>query len=145
MIDKMRIILADDDDGHAELVRRNLVRAGVLNEIIRANDGQAVLDLIRGEGEHAAGGSLEEGFILLLDLNMPKIHGYEVLTQLKLDSRFRHWPIIVLTTTDEPSEIRRCYELGCSIYMTKPVTAEAFIEAIRRLGMFLQVIRAPEA
>ena len=70
--------------------------------------------------------------------------GVEVLRQIKSDPRTALVPVIMLTTTDDPREIQRCYELGCSVYITKPVDYQGFVEAIKRLGLFLQVVRLPE-
>jgi CheY-like chemotaxis protein len=136
------IVLAEDDDGHATLVQRNLQRSGVLNGFIRVKDGQEALDLIRGEGSFADQ-TPRGNILLLLDINMPRVDGVEVLRRLKSDPRTNPIPIIILTTTDDPREIERCYQLGCSVYLTKPVEYTAFIEAINRLGLFLQVVRVP--
>lgn len=136
------IVLAEDDDGHATLIQRNLQRSGVLNILIRVRDGQEALDLIRGEGKYADQPP-RGNILLLLDINMPRIDGVEVLRRLKGDPRTNAIPIIMLTTTDDPREIERCYQLGCSVYVTKPVEYTAFIEAINRLGLFLQVVRVP--
>jgi len=138
------IILADDDDGHAELIRRNLVRSGVVNQIIRVVDGQDALDFIRREGIYSDKPPVAS-FLLLLDINMPRVDGIQVLKELKQDHRWRSSPIIMLTTTDDPGEIDRCYEAGCNVYLTKPVTPEGFIEAIKRLGLFLQIIQVSGA
>ncbi|HTU93690.1 MAG TPA: response regulator [Gemmataceae bacterium] len=138
------IVLAEDDDGHATLIQRNLQRSGVVNGFFRVKDGQEVLDLIRGEGSFA-GQPPRGSVLLLLDINMPRVDGVEVLRRLKADPRTNAIPIIMLTTTDDPREIERCYQLGCSVYVTKPVEYSAFIEAINRLGLFLQVVRVPAA
>jgi CheY-like chemotaxis protein len=138
----MTILLAEDDDGHALLIHRNLERAGLLNGFIRLRDGQEALDYIRGQGAFAAR-ELRDNILLLLDINMPRVDGIEVLRQLKADQATALIPIIMLTTTDDPREVKRCYELGCSVYVTKPVDYQAFIEAVQHLGLFLQVVRVP--
>ena len=138
----LEIVLAEDDEGHAQLVRRNLLRAGVSNEITHLSDGQRVLDYVRCEGEFAhkkKNGSV----ILLLDINMPKVDGTEVLRQLKQNEATAQIPVIMLTTTDDPREIQKCYELGCSVYITKPVAYPEFIEAVQRLGLFLAIVQLP--
>ena len=81
--------------------------------------------------------------LVLLDINMPRVDGIEVLRQIKQDEKHNRIPVIMLTTTDDPREINRAYELGCSVYVTKPVAYEAFVEAVSRLGLFLQVVRVP--
>jgi CheY-like chemotaxis protein len=138
----MTILLAEDDDGHANLVRRNLERAGLANGFLRLKDGQEALDCIRGEGAFAGREPLVN-VLLLLDINMPRVDGFEVLRRLKADPRTALVPVIMLTTTDDPREVQRCYELGCSVYVTKPVEYQAFMDALQRLGLFLQVVRVP--
>ncbi len=136
------IVLAEDDDGHASLIHRNLSRAGLVNGFVRLKDGQDALDYLRCEGEYAAR-QPEGTFLLLLDINMPRVDGVEVLRRLRADPKTAMIPVIMLTTTDDPREIERCYQLGCNVYITKPVDYTAFIEAIQRLGLFLQVVRVP--
>jgi CheY-like chemotaxis protein len=135
----LQILLAEDDDGHARLIERNLQRAGFVNRVVRARDGQEALDLVR------AGAPVGVQFLLLLDINMPRIDGVEVLRQLKADPRTAKTPVIMLTTTDDPREVERCYQYGCSIYITKPVRYEDFVEALSRLGMFLEIVKLPTA
>jgi CheY-like chemotaxis protein len=138
------IVLVEDDDGHANLVERNLKRAGLANGIHRLRDGQEALDFVHGVGDFS-GRNLTKPMLLLLDIKMPRVDGVEVLRQLKSDSQTALVPVIMLTTTDDPREIQRCYELGCSVYITKPVDYQAFVEAINRLGLFLQVVRIPDS
>ena len=109
----------------------------------RLDDGQEALDFLRGEGAYA-GRNSNQPVLLLLDIKMPRVDGMEVLRQLKSEPRTALIPVIMLTTTDDPREIQRCYELGCSVYITKPVEYQRFVEAIKRLGLFLQVVRVPE-
>lgn len=133
------ILLVEDDLGHAELIQRNLKRSGFENQVVHLTDGQQALDYIYCEGTFATR-KPNGPMLLLLDIKMPKVDGVEVLRRLKSDSRTEKIPVIVLTTTDDPREIERCYELGCSVYITKPLDYEAFVEAVRRLGLFLQVV-----
>ena len=140
MADAIQILLAEDDDGHATLVERNLRRAGLSNDVTRFRDGQELLDHLfaRASESHAIADC-----VLLLDLNMRRVDGVEVLRRIKGDDRTATLPVIVLTTTDDPREIERCYRMGCNVYVTKPVDYEAFIEAIRRLGFFIQIVKVP--
>ncbi len=138
----LTILLAEDDPGHATLVQRNLRRAGVDNEVVWVKDGQEALDYVRSEGAYAQRpGHIP--LVILLDINMPRIGGIEVLRQLKMDARTKTIPIVMLTTTDDPREVEGCYELGCSLYITKPVDYEAFCEVVQRLGAFLQIVKVP--
>jgi CheY-like chemotaxis protein len=136
------ILLAEDDDGHAQLVQRNLKRSGVVNTIVHVRDGQEALDYIRSQGDYASR-PRRTHLLVLLDINMPRVDGVEVLRQIKDDPQHNKLPVIMLTTTDDPREIENCYQLGCSIYVTKPVAYEAFVEAVSRLGLFLQIVQVP--
>ncbi|VTR92996.1 chemotaxis protein : Response regulator receiver protein OS=Oscillochloris trichoides DG-6 GN=OSCT_2222 PE=4 SV=1: Response_reg [Gemmata massiliana] len=138
----LTILLAEDDEGHAFLVQQNLIDAGLSNRIVHAKDGQEALDYIHCTGTFA-GRSCSGPLLLLLDINMPRVDGVEVLRRLKADPKTDQLPVIVLTTTDDPREVRRCYELGCSSYVTKPVDYDRFVEAIRRLGLFLSIVQIP--
>jgi len=136
------ILLAEDDDGHAQLVQRNLERAGLLNGFLRVRDGQELLDCLASRGESHQQ-TLDQTLVILLDINMPRIDGIEALRQIKANTATHRIPVIMLTTTDDPREVDRCYELGCNVYITKPVEYDGFIDAIRRLGLFLQIVQRP--
>lgn len=144
MMDKeVVIILAEDDLGHASLIKKNLKRAGITNQILHFKDGQETLDFLfcRGEGANRVDGA---AYLLLLDIKMPKLDGIEVLRQIKENSELRKVPVIMLTTTNDPQEVDRCHKLGCSTYITKPIDYEKFVEAIRNLGLFLMVVEVPK-
>ncbi len=134
------IILVEDDPGHAVLIEKNLRRAGVVTQIIVLNDGRKALDFLFQQGDYSRTPPPVHPLILL-DLNLPVLDGFQVLQALKNNERTRHIPVIVVTTTDLPHEIARCYELGCNIYVTKPVEYDAFCDAIRKLGLFLPVVK----
>ena len=74
---------------------------------------------------------------------MPRVDGIEVLRRLKADPRTAMIPVIMLTTTDDPREVEKCYQLGCNVYVTKPVEYDSFVDAVKRLGLFLQVVKIP--
>ncbi|MDX8392023.1 MAG: response regulator [Mariprofundaceae bacterium] len=143
-IKNVTIILAEDDEGHAKLTEKNLRRAGIANPIKWCKNGSEAMDYILGKKDYQ-GDPHKDGHLLLLDLNMPVMDGYQVLKKLKSDSSTRKIPVIVLTTTEEKREVDRCYDLGCNIYITKPVEYEGFCNAIRELGMFLNVVKMPES
>lgn len=136
------IIIAEDDGGHAELIRKNLKRAGMINEIIHFKDGQETLDFLfrKGKGPHR---KKDMGYLLLLDIRMPKVDGVDVLQQLKQDNELRKMPVIMITTTDDPREVEKCHAIGCSHYLTKPVDYDKFVEAVKQLGLFLLVVEVP--
>jgi CheY-like chemotaxis protein len=136
------ILLAEDDEGHAILVRQNLEAAGVEGRIEHFQDGQAILDFLF---KHGPGRSVEMGrtYLVLLDIRMPKIDGVEVLRRIKADPDLRKLPVIMLTTTDDVREVERCHQLGCNVYIQKPVDYDKFAEAIRRLGLFMTLLLVP--
>jgi CheY-like chemotaxis protein len=138
------ILLAEDDDGHACLIQRNLVRADVANDIVHVRDGQAALDYVCRRGVHEARPT-RGPLVLVLDINMPRVDGVEVLRQIKTDAATATIPVIMLTTTDDPMEVDRCYQLGCSAYITKPIQYEGLAETVKRLGNFLGIVQVPVA
>jgi CheY-like chemotaxis protein len=136
------IVLVEDDPGHARLIERNLRRAHITNDIVTLSDGQQAVDYFFKD--HTNAGAMPAlAVLLLLDLHLPELDGYQVLTRLKADERTRHIPVLILSTVDEPYEIERCYALGCNVYITKPVEYEQFAEAIRKLGLFLSIVQIP--
>jgi CheY-like chemotaxis protein len=143
MKEEVVIIIAEDDEGHAALIRKNLKRSGILNDILHFKDGQETLDYLfrRGEGPHWKSGT---HIVLLLDIRMPKVDGVEVLRQIKQHEELRKIPVIMITTTDDPHEVERCHAIGCSNYVTKLVDYEKFVAAIRQLGLFLMVVTVPK-
>lgn len=139
---EVTILLVEDDPGHARLIEKNLRRSRISNELIHFSDGQQPLDYLFGEGRYA-GTDHSTPLLILLDLQLPVMDGYQVLERMKGDARTRYIPVIILTTTDDIHEARRCYDLGCNLYITKPVEYERFSEAISTLGLFLSVVTIP--
>lgn len=142
-VKEVNILLVEDEPGHARLIEKNLRRANLTNTIVLLKDGQQALDYLFGTGDvdnipHYS------SLLILLDLNLPVLDGYQVLKHLKEDERTKRIPIIILTTTDDAREVSKCYELGCNIYVTKPVEYDKFSEAIRKLGLFLSVVTVPD-
>ena len=142
-IQEVSILLVEDDPGHARLIEKNLRRSNITNDFIIVGDGQQALDYLFGEGEYA-GNECPSLLLVLLDLNLPVLDGYQVLQRMKADERTRRIPVIILTTTDDTREVSRCYDLGCNVYITKPVDYEQFSEAIRKIGLFLSVVTIPD-
>lgn len=99
--------------------------------------------MLLGEVVNNSTGHIANRYLLLLDIRMPKVSGEEVLRRIREHPRLRVIPVIILTTTDDPREIRRCHELGCNEYITKPVEYDQFVAVIQRLGFFLQIVRVP--
>ena len=135
----VKIVMVEDDHGHAKLIEKNIRRANINNEIMHFDAGQPALDYLFSEEVRMNGPML-----ILLDLNLPDMQGTDILAEVKKDERLKRAPVVVLTTTDDKAEIQRCYDLGCNVYITKPVDYESFAGAIRQLGLFLSVMQAPE-
>ena len=140
---EVTIIIAEDDKGHATLIKKNLQRAGISNKILIFKDGQETLDYLFKRGKEPYR-KPKNGYLLLLDIRMPKIDGVEVLRQIKQDDELCKMPTIMITTTDDPREVENCHKLGCSNYITKPIDYDKFVSAIRQLGLFLLVVKIPQ-
>lgn len=136
-IPEVTILLVEDDPGHARLIEKNLRRANLTNDIVHVTDGQQAIDYLFGNGHPSS-------LLVLLDLNLPVFDGYQVLERMRRDERTKRIPVIILTTTDDTREVARCYELGCNVYVTKPMDYEQFSDAIRRLGLFMAVLMIPD-
>ena len=138
------IIMIEDDEGHARLIERNIRRSCVNNEIIPFTNGTDAMNYLFGAD---GSGLVNKGqaLLILLDLNLPDMTGIDILKQVKENTFLKSAPVVILTTTDDSQEIKRCYELGCNVYITKPVNYESFANAIRQLGLFFSVIQVPPA
>jgi DNA-binding response OmpR family regulator len=137
------IIMVEDDQGHARLIEKNIRRAGVTNEIVPFATGLAALSYllgVDGSGKVHAGRPL----LILLDLNLPDMTGMDILARVREREHLKRVMVIVLTTTDDPVEINRCYDLGANVYVAKPMEYEKFVNAIQQLGLFLSVVTVPE-
>jgi len=138
----LSIILVDDEPAHSALVRRNLIKYGLTNDIILFGSGQQLLDFIFTEGDYK-NQLLPQKMLILLDINMPGKAGMEVLKILKENKTSRHIPIIMLTTSDDPAEINTCFQLGCNAYFVKPVEHPQFVEKTQELGIFIAATQVP--
>lgn len=139
----IKILLAEDDDGHAILIKDALSENGLLNRIDHVRDGKEALDYLYGCNGFESDGQPRKPDVILLDINMPRVDGFEVLETIKRDDKFKNIPVIMLTTTDNQREIDRSYKLGANSYITKPVAFDDFIEKITKLGMFLEIVALP--
>jgi CheY-like chemotaxis protein len=138
----VNIVMIEDDEGHARLIEKNIRRAGIFNDIRHFTDGTSALDYLY----NAPDGPAHNGpALILLDLNLPDMSGTDILARIKEEANpLKRTPVVVLTTTDDKVEVQRCYELGCNVYITKPVNYQSFADAIRQLGLFLSVIQVPD-
>jgi CheY-like chemotaxis protein len=132
--EEVTILLVEDDPGHARLVEKNLRRASIKNRIIIFNDGQKIVNYLHNDSVASA------PLLVLLDLNLPVLDGYRVLEQIKGNPDTRHIPVVVLTTTDDPREVARSYELGCDAYINKPVDYAKIAEVLVKVGLFFTIV-----
>ncbi|MFZ5691746.1 MAG: response regulator [Pseudomonadota bacterium] len=142
MSEHVTIIMIEDDEGHARLIERNIRRAGVNNEIVPFRSGTDAVRFLFGP-DGTGGVSSGRALLILLDLNLPDMSGVDILKRVKENEHLKLTPVVVLTTTDDEREIKRCYDLGANVYITKPVNYESFANAIRQLGLFFSVIQVP--
>ncbi|CEG08197.1 Response regulator rcp1 [Afipia felis] len=138
----VKIVMIEDDEGHARLIERNIRRSGVNNDIIPFATGTEAINYLFG-ADGTADQHKGQALLILLDLNLPDMTGIDILKRVKDNATLKSAPVVVLTTTDDAQEIKRCYELGCNVYITKPVNYESFANAIRQLGLFFSVIQVP--
>ncbi len=137
---KIDILIAEDDDGHAELILEALEETGIKNPIHRFKDGEEAWEFLSGTAkiEMETNG---QGYLLLLDINMPRMDGVEVLKRVKQNQTLKTVPVIMLTTTDDPREVDQCYKLGCNVYINKPVDFDKFTDTLKKLGLFMQIVK----
>ncbi|QEF98247.1 Response regulator rcp1 [Stieleria maiorica] len=130
------ILLVEDDPGDQELTRRALKHESFNVDLRIAGDGEQAMDYLRREGAFADPESSPTPDLILLDLNMPKRNGREVLGDLQADETLSRIPVVVLTTSEQEADILRSYDLGCNSYIQKPVDIDQFTESVRRLGSY---------
>ena len=141
------ILLVEDNASDEELTLRALKKAGVANEVVVARDGPAALDFLFGRGAHAGRDTRQLPQVVLLDLNLPKLGGLEVLRAIRADERTRHVPVVILTSSNEDRDLLDGYRSGANSFIVKPVDFMQFAEAVRQLGLYWLVLnqRPPPA
>lgn len=139
MADKI-ILLVEDNEDDVLLTKRAFAKNNVKNEMVVVNDGREALDWLFGEGEHAGRDTTIQPAVVLLDVNMPRVGGLEVLERLRADPRTSLVPVVMLTSSKQEEDLLRSYQLGANSYVRKPVEFEAFAEAVRALGVYWLVI-----
>ncbi len=138
------IMLIEDDEGHRLLIRENLRSAGIVNDVVEMRDGQHALDYLTRRGQYQDPAKSPRPGLILLDIKMPKVDGFALLEKVKADPQLRAIPVLMLTSTDDQSEVNRCYTLGANSYVVKPIRYEEFQERVKALGLFLDIVRFPD-
>ncbi|MDJ0806754.1 MAG: response regulator [Gammaproteobacteria bacterium] len=134
------LLLVEDNPDDEALTLRALKKHNLANRIDVARDGQEALDFLFCEGEYHQRDPAELPQVILLDLKLPKLSGLQVLERMRADTRTRHIPVVVLTSSDDEQDIMRSYDLGANSYVRKPVDFEQFLEAARQLGLYWLVL-----
>lgn len=130
------ILLVEDDEAHAEIVRRNLAGFKVANRLIHVKDGQEALDYLYRKGEYADPARAPRPGMILLDLRLPKIDGQEVLKTVKGDPKLSRIPVVILTTSAAESDMVKAYETHANSYLVKPVDFDGFCALMETLGYY---------
>lgn len=128
--ESVEILIVEDEEAHYVLARICLEKAGIENNIVWFESGDAVLDFLKDQGHRSNTG---KKYIMLLDIRMPRVDGIEVLKVLKGDENLRSIPVIMLTTSDDQQLAKQCYDLGCDAHIIKP-PGEVLLRAIQRVG-----------
>ncbi|MBN1887033.1 MAG: response regulator [Thermoflexales bacterium] len=137
------ILLIEDNPSDVRLTRRALDKSHIANELVVAEDGQEALDYVFGVGVHAGRDVTQLPAMVLLDINLPRLDGMEVLRRIRADERTRRLPVVILTTSKEEQDIAASYDLGVNSYIRKPVDFAQFAQAIKQVGMYWLVINEP--
>lgn len=139
----VELLLVEDNPQDLELALRALRKANLANRIHVARDGAEALDFIFCEGPHANRRIIDVPNVILLDLNLPKIDGLDVLRRIKADPRTKTIPVVVLTSSKEQSDVIASYQIGVNSYIVKPVNFEQFNQSVRDLGLFWLLLNQP--
>ncbi|MCF6338186.1 MAG: response regulator [Gammaproteobacteria bacterium] len=134
------ILLVEDNPDDEALTLRALKKNNILNEVIVAHDGEEALEYLFGTGKYEGRDTNIQPQVILLDLQLPKINGLEVLKRLRADKRTMLQPVVILTTSSEEMDVIASYENGANSYTRKPVDFNQFIEAVKQLGLYWLVL-----
>lgn len=134
--EEIEIVLVEDNPDDAELTIRALKKGNISNKLIHLKDGAEALEFIFRTGKYADRSENIKPKLVLLDLNMPKVSGIEVLRKIKSDEHTKTIPVVVLTSSQEDPDVQTCYKLGVNSYIVKPVGFANFTKAISELGLY---------
>jgi len=144
--DSIEVLLVEDNINDAELMIRELKRYNMANNLFHVKDGEEALEFMFATGRYANNRNIgNPPRVVLLDIQMPKINGIEVLEKIKADERTKATPIVMLTSSKEDPDIKKCYSLGANSYIVKPVNFEGFADSIKNLGFYWLLLNQPPA
>lgn len=139
----IEILFAEDSEDDAMLTMRALKKSGLGNKLHHVKDGAEALDFLYCRGVYASRNIQEHPKLILLDLKMPKVSGMEVLEKIKSDPNFKSIPVVILTSSREDPDIKKCYNLGANSYIVKPVDGDTFFQAIKEVGVYWMLLSQP--
>lgn len=137
------ILLVEDNPDDVALTIRAFKKNNILNEVVVANDGVEAIDYLFGTGKYAGRDISVLPTVVLLDLNLPRIGGMEVLRRMRSDDRTKLVPVVILTSSKEEQDVINGYKLGCNSYIRKPVDFNQFMDAVKQLGIYWLLINEP--
>jgi two-component system response regulator len=140
MNQEIQILLVEDNLSDAEMTIDALKKNNLANQLLHVKDGAAALDFIFAEGEYTDRYIEQKPRVILLDLKMPKVSGLDVLRKIRADGRTKNIPIVVLTSSEEDPDIKKCYDLGVNSYVVKPVAFDEFQKAISEVGLYWMIV-----
>jgi DNA-binding response OmpR family regulator len=137
-----RILLVEDDPKDVELTLTGLAEYNLVNEVVVTRDGEEALDYLYRRGNHKTRMNGNPA-VMLLDLKLPKVNGFEVLEQVRADENLKMIPVVILTSSHEERDLVKGYKLGVNAYVVKPVDFHQFVNAIKEVGVFWAVVNEP--
>jgi CheY-like chemotaxis protein len=140
---KNLLLLVEDNPDDRELTLLAFEQSSVSNEIVVARDGVEALDYLFSTGIYANRDTTQMPALILLDLQLPRINGLEVLERLRADNRTRWLPVVILTTSNEQQDLIDSYSLGCNSYIRKPVDYNQFLMVVQQLGLYWLILNEP--
>lgn len=145
MTARRTILLVEDNPDDAALALRAFEKHDLADAVVHLEDGEQALDYLFATGAYQGREDLEKPTMMLLDLKLPKVMGFDVLERVRADERTRHMPVIVLTSSDEERDILACYERGANSFVRKPVDFARFVDAAKQLGLYWLVLNLQPA
>jgi len=142
--ERISVLLVEDDEDDIRLTQRAFTKGKILNKLYVVGNGEEAMEFLEHRGRYADPQQAPEPGIILLDLNMPRMSGREVLKKIKADEKLRHIPVVILTTSNQEKDVCDCYEQGANTFITKPVEFGKFLKAVVALGEYwLDIARLP--
>lgn len=143
MENEIEILLVEDNVHDAELAMRALKKQNIANNLFHLKDGAAALEFLFGTGDFEGRNTANKPKVILLDLKMPKVNGIEVLEKIKSNPLTSDIPVVILTSSKENPDIKKCYSLGANSYIVKPVEFDNFSKAVAEVGLYWVLLNQP--